>query len=48
MSGKKDDPKKQDEEELFDFIYKYLLLSRKVKTEAWAKLLGSEDLKVKS
>lgn len=48
MSGKKDEPKKQEDDELFDFIYKYLLLSRKVKADAWAKLLGSEDLKVKS
>ncbi|XP_047352693.1 dynein beta chain, ciliary-like [Vespa velutina] len=45
MSGKKDEPKKQEEDELFDFIYKYLSLSRKVKADAWMKLLGSEDLK---
>ncbi|KAI4487640.1 hypothetical protein M0802_011953 [Mischocyttarus mexicanus] len=45
MSGKKDDPRKQEEEELFDFLYKYLVLSRKIKTEQWMKLLGSEDLK---
>ncbi|XP_015187538.1 PREDICTED: dynein beta chain, ciliary-like [Polistes dominula] len=45
MSGKKDDLKKQEEEELFDFLYKYLVLSRKIKYEAWMKLLGSEDLK---
>ncbi|KAK2582958.1 hypothetical protein KPH14_009015 [Odynerus spinipes] len=45
MSGRKDDDKKLEYEEIFEFIYNYLVLSRKIKNEAWMKLIGSEDLK---
>lgn len=46
MAGKKEE--KKDEDERFEFLYKYLVLSRKIKADKWIKMITNEELKVRS
>lgn len=47
MADKKEEGKKEDDERL-EYIYRYLVLSRKVKADKWLKMLGNEEFKVRS
>ncbi|EGI59469.1 Dynein beta chain, ciliary [Acromyrmex echinatior] len=44
MADKKDEEKKEDDERI-DFLYKYLVLSRKIKLDKWLKMLTNEEYK---
>lgn len=45
MADKKDEEKKEDDERI-EFLYKYLVLSRKIKLDKWIKMLTNEEYKV--
>lgn len=45
MADKKDEEKKEDDER-FEFLYKYVELSRKIKADKWGKMLTNEEYKV--
>lgn len=45
MADKKDEEKKEDDERI-EFLYKYLILSRKIKFDKWIKMLSTEEYKV--
>lgn len=45
MADKKEEDKKEDDER-FQFIFKYLALSRKIKADKWIKMLTNEEYKV--
>ena len=45
MTDKREEEKKEDDERL-EYIYKYLVLSRKIKADKWIKMLTSEEFKV--
>jgi len=45
MADKKDEEKKEDDERI-EFLYKYLVLSRKIKFDKWIKMLTNEEYKV--
>lgn len=45
MADKKDEEKKEDDERI-EFLYKYLMLSRKIKLDKWLKMLTNEEYKV--
>jgi len=45
MTDKKEEERKEDDERL-EYIYKYLVLSRKIKIDKWIKMLASEEFKV--
>ncbi|XP_018352750.1 PREDICTED: dynein heavy chain 9, axonemal-like [Trachymyrmex septentrionalis] len=44
MADKKDEEKKEDDERI-EFLYKYLVLSRKIKPDKWMKMLTNEEYK---
>ncbi|KAG5306381.1 DYHC protein, partial [Pseudoatta argentina] len=44
MADKKDEEKKEDDERI-DFLYRYLVLSRKIKLDKWLKMLTNEEYK---
>lgn len=44
MADKKDEEKEDDER--IEFLYKYLVLSRKIKLDKWIKMLTNEEYKV--
>jgi hypothetical protein len=46
MAAKKEEEDKEDER--FEFLYKYLVLSRKIKPDRWMKLITNEEFKVQS
>lgn len=46
MADKKEEEKK-DEDERLEFLYKYLVLSRKIKADKWIKMIANEQLKVR-
>lgn len=45
MTDKKEEEKKEDDERL-EYLYKYLVLSRKIKPDKWMKMLTNEEYKV--
>lgn len=45
MADKKEEDRKEDDERL-EFIYRYLVLSRKIKVDKWVKMLANEEYKV--
>lgn len=47
MTDKKEEERKEDDERL-EFIYRYLVLSRKLKADKWVKMLTNEEYKVLS
>ncbi|XP_071571876.1 dynein beta chain, ciliary-like [Temnothorax nylanderi] len=44
MADKKDEEKKEDDDRI-EFLYKYLVLSRKIKLDKWVKMLTNEEYK---
>ncbi|XP_050446950.1 dynein beta chain, ciliary-like [Cataglyphis hispanica] len=44
MTDKKEEEKKEDDERL-EYLYKYLVLSRKIKPDKWMKMLTNEEYK---
>ncbi|XP_018058898.1 PREDICTED: dynein heavy chain 9, axonemal [Atta colombica] len=44
MADKKDEEKKEDDERI-EFLYKYLVLSRKIKLDKWIKMITNEEYK---
>ncbi|XP_012541741.3 dynein beta chain, ciliary [Monomorium pharaonis] len=44
MADKKDEEKREDDERI-EFLYKYLVLSRKIKLDKWIKMLTNEEYK---
>jgi len=47
MAAKKEEEGKE-EDERFEFLYKYLVLSRKIKPDRWIKMITNEEFKVQS
>lgn len=47
MADKKEEDRKEDDERL-EYIYRYLVLSRKIKADKWLKMLTNEEYKVQS
>lgn len=45
MADKRDEEKKEDDERI-EFLYKYLMISRKIKLDKWLKMLTNEEYKV--
>lgn len=46
MTDKREEEKKEDDERL-EYLYKYLVLSRKIKLDKWIKMLTNEEYKVR-
>lgn len=48
MADKKEEERKEDDDERLEFLYKYLVLSRKIKADKWIKMMTNEEFKVRS